>query len=107
MSVTALSPGGVLGVAPQINPQAKIDSQVSVPQVSQDAHKTVAASRSDTVTISPQAVKLAERKAAVAKEDSKKAEQDQAAQSAQFAGVAQKTVAQKSAEQAYAIVSAI
>ena len=107
MAVTALSPNGVLGVAPQINPQAKTDTQVSVPQVAQDAQKTAVTSRTDTVTISPEAVKLAERKDAAAKEDAKKAEQQLASQAAHEAVTVQKSVAQKSAERAYAIVSAI
>ena len=107
MSIQALSPNSILGGATQLNPQARTDTQVSVPQVAQDAQKTVATTKTDTITISAQAVKLAEKKDAVAKEQAKKAGDEQVVQARTDRLVAERTAAQKNAERAYATVSAI
>lgn len=59
MATAALSPNSVLASPIQVNPQVKNDLQTSVPQVSQDAQKAVKAVQTDTITISPQALKMA------------------------------------------------
>lgn len=58
MATAALSPNSVLASPIQVNPQVKNDLQTSVPQVSQDAQKAVRAVQTDTVIISPQALKM-------------------------------------------------
>ncbi len=56
MSITQVSPNSVTINPVHVNPQVKIDQSATVPQVSQDAQKTVQATKTDTVTISPQAL---------------------------------------------------
>jgi hypothetical protein len=58
MAMASLSPSSVLASAIQVSPQVKTDLQTSVPQVAQDAQKTEKTAQTDTVTISPQALKM-------------------------------------------------
>lgn len=59
MATAALSPNSILASPIQVNPLVKNDLQTSVPQVSQDAQKALRAVQTDTVIISPQALKMA------------------------------------------------
>ena len=58
MSIAQLSPNSVAANPATVNPQVKADQATATPQVSQDAQKSVQATKTDTVTISPQAVKM-------------------------------------------------
>ncbi len=51
-----ISPYSVSGNQGYVNPQAKVDLTAAAPQVKQDAQKSVQASKTDTVTISKQAL---------------------------------------------------
>lgn len=82
MAMAALSPGSVLASPIQVNPQVKVDLQSSEPQVAQDAQKAAKVVQTDTVTISPQALKMADDKNAVAKEIADKKDEREAAQQA-------------------------
>ena len=76
MNVATLSPNSVMASPIQANPQVKTDLQTSVPQVAQDAQKTAKTAQTDTITISAQALKMADDKDAAAKAvASKKAEE--------------------------------
>lgn len=57
MPIAQLSPNSVNANPAYINPQVKAEQATTVPQVSQDAQKSVQATKTDTVTISPQALK--------------------------------------------------
>ncbi len=59
MSIEQISPGSITANPSYVNPQVKTDQTASAPQANQDALKTVQAAKTDTVTISPQAVQLA------------------------------------------------
>ncbi len=106
MAMAALSPNSVLATPIQINPQVKTDLQASLPQVAQDAHKSAKATQTDTVTISAQALQMADSRNAVAKETTDKADGRRVLQLARDKADAVKNEAQKNAEKAYAVVSA-
>ena len=52
----AVSPNSMNVNPAYINPQVKTDQAISVPQVSQDSQKKVQTAKTDTVTISSQAL---------------------------------------------------
>ena len=60
---SALSPSIFLGTPDQLNPQVRSDLQASAPQFALDAQKTAKVVQTDTVTISAQALKMADTKA--------------------------------------------
>ncbi|MSN25886.1 MAG: hypothetical protein GJV46_08465 [Geobacter sp.] len=53
-----ISPNSVAANPASINPQVKTDQSSAAPQVNLDAQKTVQAAKTDTVTISPQALQM-------------------------------------------------
>lgn len=59
MSIEQISPNSVTANPSNVNPQVKTDQSTATSQANQDAQKTIQASKTDTVTISPQAVQLA------------------------------------------------
>ncbi|MDD2308162.1 MAG: hypothetical protein PHH91_01095 [Desulfuromonadaceae bacterium] len=61
MSMAQLSPNSVIANPAHLNPQVKAEQATSAPQINQDALQSVQASRSDTVTISAQALQKAAR----------------------------------------------
>lgn len=76
MAMAALSPSSVLATPIQVNPQVKTDLLVSAPQVDQDGQKVIKKAQTDTVTISSQALKMADDKNADAKKaDTKSSKQ--------------------------------
>jgi hypothetical protein len=119
MVMAALSPGSVIATPIQVNPQVRSDLQTSVPQVSQDAQKTAKDVQTDTITISAQALKMADDKNMAAKEADNKVKDQKAAQLAKDQADEQETAmiakdkadseqseAQRNAVKAYAAVSA-
>ncbi len=102
MAMAALSPSSVLASPIQVNPQITADLQSSVPQGAQDAQKAAKAVQTDTVTISSQALKMADDKNAVAKETARKKDEQQASNKADT----EKSSTQRNAVKAYASVSA-
>jgi hypothetical protein len=105
MAMAALSPGSVLASPIQVNPQVKVDLQSSEPQVAQDAQKAAKVVQTDTVTISPQALKMADDKNAVAKEVADKKDEreaDQLASDRVEADKKEQNEIQRSAAKAYA-----
>jgi hypothetical protein len=58
MQIAQLSPKSVTANPAYVNPQVKTDQSSSTPLVNQDAQKTVQATKTDTVTISQQALKM-------------------------------------------------
>jgi hypothetical protein len=56
MSIDPISPNSVAGNPAHINPQAKADQVAAPAEASRDAQKAAQASKTDTVTISRQAV---------------------------------------------------
>jgi len=61
MSMAQLSPNVVSANPAHINPQVKTDQTLSIPQINQDAQHSVQAAKTDSVTISPQALQMLER----------------------------------------------
>ncbi|MDD2899474.1 MAG: hypothetical protein PHI31_12265 [Desulfuromonadaceae bacterium] len=57
MLIAQLSPNSVNANPAYVNPQVKAEQATTVPQVSQDARKSVQVTKTDTVTISSQALK--------------------------------------------------
>jgi hypothetical protein len=104
MAMAALSPNSILAAPIQVNPQVKTDLQTSVPQVDQDAQKAIKAAQTDTVTISAQALKMADDKNAAAEKAANKADEQQALMLAKDKADAVKNETQKSALKAYASV---
>ena len=89
----------------QINFQVKTES---APQAAQDEKKAAKSAQTDTVTISAQALKMAEEKNAVAREEAKKADEQKALQLASDKANASKTTTQATqtnAVKAYAAFS--
>ena len=69
MSIQQISPNSVAANPAYVNPQVKTDQNTSAPQVSQNAQKAVQSIKTDTVTISQQALqKLASDVDSAAKE---------------------------------------
>ena len=58
MEIQQLSPNSVNANPVAVNPQVKADQATTVPQVNQDAQKSVKAAKTDTVTISQQALQM-------------------------------------------------
>ncbi len=106
MAMAALSPNSVVASPIQVNPQVKTDIQTSVPQVAEDAQKTAKTAQTDTITISAQALKMADDKNAIAKEAANKRDEQQALQTARDKAYALKSDTQRNAAKAYAAVSA-
>jgi hypothetical protein len=63
MAIAQISPNSVLPPnSYQVNPQARTDLVVTATQATQATDKVVKAAKTDTVTISPQAVQMASDK---------------------------------------------
>ena len=105
MAMAALSPSSVLASPIQVNPQVKTDLQASAPQVAQDAQKAAKTAQTDTITISVQALKMADDKNAVAEEANNKADEQEALQSARDKADAVRNETQRNAAKAYAALS--
>jgi hypothetical protein len=99
MAMAALSPNSVMASPVQVNPQiSRTELQNSAPQVAQEAQKVVKTAQTDTVTISAQALKMADGNDTETGAVSNKAEERKA-------GDAQED-ARRNALKAYAAVSA-
>lgn len=102
MVMAALSPSSVLATPIQVNPQVRSDLQTSVPQASQDAQKVAKAAQTDTVTISAQALKMADDRRLAAEAASNKADEQEANRLANDKADSEQSEAQKKALKAYA-----
>jgi hypothetical protein len=58
MSITQISPNSVMANPVDVNPQVKAEQATAASQVSQDAQKTANTTKTDSVTISKQAVQM-------------------------------------------------
>jgi|GEM_PF-941110 len=106
MAMATLSPGSVLASPIQVNPQVKTDLQTSVPQVAQDAQKAAQVGQTDTITISAQALKMADAKNTVTKETANRADEQLAMRLAgDKADAAVQSETQRNAVKTYAAVS--
>jgi hypothetical protein len=101
MVMAALSPSNVLATPAQVNPQVRTDLQTSLPQVAQDAQKIAKAAQTDTVTISAQALKMADDKNVAAEEAANRFDEQQASDRARD----KRDEAQRNALKAYGAVS--
>jgi hypothetical protein len=68
MSMAQISPKSVFSNPTHVNPLAKTDRQAAVIHINQTAQAAVDKTKSDTVTISPQALKMNSRIDSSAKE---------------------------------------
>jgi len=107
MAIAALSPNSVMASPIQANPQVKNDMQTSAPQVAQDAQKTAKTAQTDTITISAQALKMADEKEAAAKETTRKDNEQREAQMVQDdkSAADKKSAVQRNALNAYVIAA--
>lgn len=106
MAMAALSPKSVLASPIQVNPQVRSDLQTSTPQITQDALKTSKTAQTDTITISAQALKMADNKNMAAKEAANKADEQEAILLARDNVDSEQRAVQKNAVKAYAAVGA-
>lgn len=106
MAMAALSPNSIMATPIQVNPQVKSDIQGSLPQAAQDSQKTVKAVQTDTITISAQALKMADDKNVAAEKAAKKADEQRILQSARDKDDAAKNETQRNAVKAYASAAA-
>lgn len=106
MAMATLSPNSILATPVQLNPQVKSDLQTSGPQVAQDVQKSTKAIQTDTITISAQALKMADGKNTAAKETASRAEDQATLQLAGDKANAAKNEAQINAVKAYTVLSA-
>jgi len=58
MSIAQISPNSVMANPADVNPQVKAEQATAVSQVSQDTQKTANTAKTDSVTISMQAVQM-------------------------------------------------
>ena len=105
MAMAALSPSIVLASPIQVNPQVSTDLQTSEPQAAQDAQKIAKSAQTDTITISAQALKMADEKSVLAEKTANKTDEQQAQQQARDKADALRNDTQKSAGKAYAALS--
>lgn len=105
--MAALSPSSVLATPVQVNPQVKAGLQASGPQVSQDAQKVAKTAQTDTITISAQALKMADDERAVAEKAANKMDEQEALQLSRdkAEAVNKESQAQRNAVKAYAAAS--
>lgn len=102
MAIATLSPSSILASSIQANPQVKNNMQISEPQVAQDAQRTAKTAQTDTITISAQALKMADEKEAAGKEAAIKDKEQREARSVRDEKAAsEKNIAQKNALKAY------
>lgn len=106
MAMAALSPNSVLATPIQVNPQVRSDLQTSVHQVAEDAQKAAKATKTDTITISAQALKMADDKNVAAERAANKADEQEVLQLAKDKADDSKNETQRNAVKAYATVSA-
>lgn len=106
MGMAALSPNSVLATPIQVNPQVKNDIQGALPQVAQESQKTIKAAQTDTITISAQALKMADDKNVAADKAARKADEQRILQSARDKDDAAKNETQRNAVKAYKSVAA-
>jgi hypothetical protein len=106
MAMAALSPNSVLASPIQVNPQVRGDLQGSAPQAAQDAQKTAKVAQTDTITISAQALKMADDKNVAAEKASSAVDEQESLKLAADKADSEQNEAQKSAVKAYAAVSA-
>lgn len=106
MAMAALSPGSVLASPIQVNPQVKTDLQNSLAQTAQDARKTEKTVQTDTVTISAQALKMADDKNTEANETDNKPDEQESQQAARDKADVTRNEAQRNAVRSYSEVSA-
>jgi hypothetical protein len=102
MAMAALSPSSVLATPVQVNPQITTDLQYSVSQTAQDAQKAAKTVQTDTITISAQALKMADDKNASAEGASDKTDEQESLQVAKDKADNERSEAQKNALRAYA-----
>ena len=103
--MATLSPNSVLASPIQVNPQVRSDIQTSAPQVAQDAQKTAKVAQTDTITISAQALKMADDKNVAAKDTSNATDEQESSSSANGRADSEQNEAQKNALKAYAAAS--
>lgn len=60
MSIQQLSPNSIVANPAHVNPQVRTDQAAASPQVNQETQKSVQALKTDTVTISRQALQMLE-----------------------------------------------
>lgn len=106
MAMAALSPNSILATPIQVNPQVKSELQSSAPQVAQAVQKAAKTAQTDTITISAQALKMADGKDNESKENAGVADGKETAQLAQDKAAAVKNETQRNAVKAYADVTA-
>lgn len=97
MAMAALSPSSIQADPSEVNPKVKGDLLSSPSQIAEDARKVSKTVQTDTVTISAQALKMADDEDAVAREAAGK----EARQKADNSESAARTEAQKNALKAY------
>lgn len=105
MAMAALSPNSIQATPIQVNPQVKSDLQSSAPQVAQDAQKAAKTVQTDTITISAQALKMADGKDNETKESAGVADEKETAQLAQDKAAVVKSATQMNTVKAYAAVT--
>lgn len=105
MVMAALSPNSVLATPVQVNPQVKTDIQTSVPQVAQEAQKTAKVAQTDTITISAQALKMADNKDFAAKKAADRDDDKEASRLARDKARSEQNETQKNAVKAYVSAS--
>jgi len=103
MAMAALSPNSILASPIQVNPQVKTDIQDSAAQAAQDAQKTAKVAQTDTVTISAQALKMADDKDSAAKRVADRKDEQEATKLARDKAFLEQNEAQKNARKAYAV----
>ena len=104
--MAALSPNSILASPIQVNPQAITDIQNSAPQAAQDAQKAAKVAQTDTITISAQALKMADDINVAVKGTSSAADEQEPSGSASGRADSEKSETQKIAVKAYAAASA-
>lgn len=97
MAMAALSPSSIQTDPSEVNPKVKSDLLSSPSRLAEDARKVSKAVQTDTVTISAQALKMADDEDAAARETAEK----EAGQKADNSESAARNEAQKNALKAY------
>lgn len=102
MSIQQLSPNSIVANPAHVNPQARADQTTASPQVNQNAQRSVQALKTDTVTISKQALQMLANDSDSAAKETRENSAEKAAERAteRAAERATERAAEKTAEKA-------
>lgn len=101
MTMATLSPNSILASPSQVNPQVRHELQGSLSQAAQDAQRTSKTAQTDTITISAQALRMADGKSIESRKTANKTDKKEPLQRSQDKAGSAKSGIRRNAMKAY------